>query len=163
MNLRSLALPLVVVGIVSGYGYFTQAHRDAGGAIDSGGRIDAFDIRVGDCFNDSSSASTDEYEEVSSVGAVPCSEPHDNEVYAVFDLSLDEFPGRDEISNLAVEECVQRFEGFVGRDYQSSSLDVNPLYPTIEGWTAMGDREIVCSVYDMEFNKLTGSARGTGI
>ena len=163
MNIRSLVLPLVVVAGVSGYSYFTEAHRDADGTIDGSGRIDAFDIRVGDCFNDRAASASDDYQEVSSVGAVPCSEPHDNEVYAVFDVSLAEFPGLDAMSDLAVEECVRRFEGFVGRDYQSSSLDVNPLYPTVEGWTALGDREIVCAVYDMELNKLTGSARGTGI
>lgn len=162
MNLRSFVFPLIAVGVMSGYGYFTQAHRDVDGAIDSSGRIDAFDIRVGDCFNDGA-ASPDEYEEISSVGAVPCSEPHDNEVFAAFDVTLDEFPGRDEMSELAVEECIRRFEGFVGRDYQSSSLDVNPLYPSPEGWEAMGDREIICAVYDMELKKLTGSAKGTGL
>jgi len=33
--------------------------------------------------------------EVSSVAGVPCAEPHDNEVYAVFDVSVASYPEGD--------------------------------------------------------------------
>lgn len=46
----------------------------------------------------------------------------------------------------ATDECVARFESFVGRDYMSSQLDVLPMYPTRESWDELDDREIVCAV-----------------
>jgi hypothetical protein len=93
---------------------------------------------------------------------VPCSEPHDNEAYASFDLSLPSYPEADGMYEMAFEACVERFETFVGRDYQSSTLDIYTLYPTADGW-AQNDREVVCAVFDMEEDKLVGSVRGTGI
>ena len=101
-------------------------------------------------------------EEVSDLPGVPCSEPHDNEAYAVFDVTLDSYPDVDDMSELANGSCVERFEDFVGRDYESSSLDVIAMYPTPESWS-QNDREVVCAVYDMEAAKLTGSVQGLGL
>lgn len=47
-------------------------------------------------------------------------------------------------------------DAFVGRDYESSSLDIMTLFPTIESW-AQNDREVICAVYDMNATKLVGS------
>lgn len=38
---------------------------------------------------------------VESVPVVRCSEPHEGEVFAVAEVSLDSFPGREEMSDLA--------------------------------------------------------------
>ena len=113
---------------------------------------------MGDCFDDTSSFQ----EEVSSIPGVPCSAPHDNEAYAVFDLTVDSYPGGDAMVELANESCVDRFESFVGRNYDSSSLDVLTMFPTVESWQ-QNDREVVCAVYDMEANKLVGSVRGQAL
>ena len=136
------------------YGAATDADRDGSGAIVGGGSVDAFHVRVGDCFDDTSSFQ----EEVSSLPGVPCAEPHDNEAYAVFDLTITNYPEGDAMANLANESCVERFESFVGKDYESSSLDVLTMFPTIESWQ-QNDREVVCAVYDMEASKLVGSVR----
>ena len=37
------------------------------------------------------------------------------------------------------------------------------LYPTPQSWKQGNDREVVCAVYDMEANKLVGSAKGKRI
>jgi hypothetical protein len=134
---------------------FMAADRDSTGAIVGAGNVDAFQMRVGDCFNDGSTFGDDS---VDSVPGVPCSEPHDNEVYAVFDVTADSFPG-DAMADMAHDGCVQRFEAFVGKDYESSSLDIATLYPSRESW-AQDDREVICAVYDIELSKLTGSAKG---
>ena len=48
-----------------------------------------FSLPVGTCFDDQ-----DEAEAISSVPAVDCSEPHDNEVFALIDYTeTDEYPG----------------------------------------------------------------------
>lgn len=157
-----LVYALIGLGIVA-YNISTQADRDATGAIVSEGSVDAFTIRVGDCFNDTGSISTADGGEVSSLPAVPCSEPHDNEVYAVFDLSVSEFPEGDAMSEMAFDACRNRFQSFVGVDYESSALDILTLYPTRESWDLQGDREVVCAVFEMNAKKLTGSARNTSI
>jgi hypothetical protein len=66
------------------------------------------------------------------------------------------------MAQLAHESCVNRFDAFVGRDYESSSLDVISMYPTVESWR-QNDREVVCAVYDMDENKLVGSVRGRSL
>jgi hypothetical protein len=160
MQLSKLVLPIIGVGAV-GYGFLTQVDRDASGAIVDAGAVDAFDIRLGDCFNDA--ASTSDEVEISSVRGVPCSEPHDNEVFALLDLRLDSYPGDEAIPQLAFEACLDKFASFVGRDYDSSSLDFFPIYPTREGWDELNDREVVCALYDLDLKKLAGSMRGSQI
>ena len=85
------------------------------------------------------------------------------EAFAVFDVDVASFPGDDEIADLAFDACLERFEPFVGRDYESSSLDVYALYPTQDSWNHHNDREVVCAVFDMEANKLTGSVAGLSL
>lgn len=139
------------------YGATTTADRDESGAIVGEGSIDAFNLRVGDCFNDITSV-----DEVSSVPGVPCSDPHDNETYAVFDVSLDSYPGDDGMSELAFESCMDRFEDYVGIEYESSALDITSMFPSPQSWRE-NDREVVCAVYDMNAEKLTGTTKGSGI
>ena len=50
-------------------------------------------------------------------------------------------------------------DAFVGRNYESSSLDIMTLFPTTESW-AQNDREVICAVYDINAIKLVGSAKG---
>ena len=93
---------------------------------------------------------------------MPCSQPHDNEVYAVFDVSLSSYPSsEDAMFEHALDRCLNRFEGFVGREYETSELDILTLYPTPESWR-QNDREVVCAVYDMNETQLVGSARDSG-
>ena len=134
---------------------FMQADRDETGAIVDAGSVDAFQMRVGDCFDD---GSTFDDEEVNSVPGVPCSNPHDNEVYAVYDIAAASFPGEG-MADMAHEGCLARFEAFVGNDYESSALDIATLYPSRESWQ-QNDREVVCAVYDVDAKKLTGSVKG---
>ena len=150
-----------IIGIVIAVGAIfvrtqMQADRDDSGAIVAEGSVDAFQMRVGDCFDDGSTFDDDE---VNTVPGVPCSQPHDNEVYALFDVNHASFPG-EEMAEIAHEGCLSRFEGFVGKDYDSSSLDIATLYPSRESWQQQNDREVVCVVYDMDANKLTGSVKG---
>ena len=136
-----------------------SAERNQEGEIISGGAVDAFAMQVGDCFDDQSRDGG----EVREVPGAPCSEPHDNEVFALFDVSMSEFPGDEEISALADDGCLERFESYVGRSYEESVLAITHLVPTAESWANADDREIVCVAYHMEFDKLEGSVRGTGM
>ena len=144
------------------YDFTDDAGRDESGNIISEGEIDAFAMRVGDCFDDSPEI-IDSSAEVQDVPGLPCSEPHDNEVYAVFDVSFDAFPGDESMFDLSTDACLKRFKGFVGKSYEESSLDLFAIYPTYDSWSQLNDREVICAVYRVDYKKLTGSAKGLGI
>jgi hypothetical protein len=120
-----------------------------------------FDLAIGDCFDDGDIA-VGGVEEVGDVPMVECAEPHDNEVYAVVTVDSDVFPGDIAIQSRADEVCHEAFEGFVGLDYQTSTLDFGWLVPTADTWEA-GDRVVACFVYRMDLEKVTGTLEGTGI
>ena len=158
---KFLAYAAVGLGVV-GYNVMTEADRDASGAIVDSGNVDAFTMRLGDCFDNTRSLATDEVGEVSTLPGVPCSEPHDNEVFAIFDVDYESFPGDEPMAEIAFNECLAHFQGFVGLEYESSVLDITALYPSAASW-AQNDREVVCAIYEMNGQKLTGSARNTAI
>jgi hypothetical protein len=156
--MKSWAIYIIAaLGFVA-YGAVTDVNRDNSGAIVGGGNVDAFSVRVGDCFNNLDSFD----DEVSSVPGVPCSDPHDNEAFAIFDVSLESYPDGESMYEMSYVSCMEHFESFVGRDYESSSLEITTLYPSPESW-AQDDREIVCAIYDMNANQLVGSAAGSGL
>ena len=156
--MKNLGFYAVVVMGYLAYGAVTNADRDGSGAIVGEGTIDAFHMQVGDCFDDSS----DFEEEVTDLPGIPCSQPHDYETYAVFDVSITSYPSEENMSELAYNSCLERFDSFVGTDYDSSILEIITLYPTTESWS-QDDREIVCALYDMNEEKLVGSTQGLGI
>jgi hypothetical protein len=139
----------------------TEAKRDDSGAIVEAGDVRADALRVGDCFQDWEGALSSDLVEVSDFSAVPCSRPHDNEVFHVFDVSGDDFPGDPQLEGVADRRCLDRFEGYVDRDYASSRLAYGWVIPTESSWK-QGDREIVCFLFDGELGELTGSMRGSG-
>lgn len=132
-----------------------QAQRDAETQeIAEAGEQDVFQVSVGDCFNDG----TDESEGIAAIAAVPCAEPHDNEIYYLFDIPGDEFPTDVEVQ--ADNGCYDQFVPFVAHDYETSAIDYFPIYPTVETWET-GDREVICSVFDsvQTTGTLAGAAR----
>lgn len=134
------------------------ASRNDSGEVVASGDIDVFNTKVGDCFNDQASES-----DVTDVPGVPCSEPHDNEVFALIDTTLTSYPGEDEMFETATDECIGVFKDFVGASYDKSILAVFPLVPTLDSWKRLNDREIICALYHMDQDKLTGTMRGKKI
>lgn len=158
---KFLAYAALGLGVV-GYNVMTEADRDASGAIVEGGDVDAFAMRLGDCFDNTPSLASGDGGEVSMLPGVPCAEPHDNEVYAIFAVDYEAFPGDVPMAELAFDQCLAHFRDFVGLEYESSVLDIAALYPSAASWSE-NDREVVCAVYDMNGGKLTGSARDSAI
>ncbi|MDC0598544.1 septum formation family protein [Gammaproteobacteria bacterium] len=138
-----------------------EAGRSDSGSVISSGEIDVFQMRVGDCFDDESAV--DDGTEVTELPGVPCFEPHDNEIYAIFNSTLPKFPGGDQMQEIATEECIALFEDFVDEPYETSILDIFPVTPTLSSWTEINDREIACALYHLEAEKLIGSMRNSGI
>ena len=162
--IKNFIFVAIVVAIF--YQYINQADRDEVGAIVSEGDVDIYSLRVGDCFNNTEEFTNtlDSEEELTGeLPGIPCGDPHDNEVYAVFDVTIPTFPGDEAISKVAYDECFARFEPFVGKNYEDSVFDFTYLYPTEDSWASFNDREVVCSLNNYEGNKITGNMKNVGI
>jgi hypothetical protein len=118
-----------------------------------------FSLEPGTCFDDVDAFFEEDSEGVSDVPTVDCDEPHDNEVFATFDLPDGSYPGDDAVTTAADDGCIDRFADYVGIDYADSRFVSTYLVPTADSW-ADGDREVVCFLYDIDLAKIEGSAEG---
>jgi hypothetical protein len=136
-----------VVGIVLAVGF-----------VLSQGQRDLENLAVGNCFN------AEEAEEISSVEARDCDEPHRFEVVHVVDWPNpdDPYPNLDAQDAFLVTECGPAFASYVGTEYLASSLELWIYSPPEEGWS-QGDHEFVCAVYDPADNELDSSVRDSGL
>lgn len=156
-------LTAIIFGGVYLFSTLGDASRDGSGEISGAGDLEVMSLQAGDCFND-----PEDFDEVVfDVAAVPCSEPHDNEAFAVQSLAAafpgDAFPGPDALWEHSYEICSGAlFDSYVGTRYLDSTLDVFSFTPSAESWDE-GDREFVCALYRLDFGQLTGTARGTGL
>lgn len=128
--------------------------RDDGGEVVEGGEVGTLSLKVGDCLAEEAEG------EIESVPVVPCSEPHDSELFHSFEIPGDDFPGVDEVQTIAVDTCTEEFESFIGVSYEDSVWDITAVYPTEETWDQIDDREIICGVFPISDEDTTGSARG---
>ena len=110
-------------------------------------------IEVGDCFNETTG------DVVSDIPTVPCTDAHDYETYADFDIDLATYPGDDEVFRLADEGCLAPFAAYVGLDFDSSALDYTYYVPTASGWKSDNDSNVSCVLFDPA-GELTGSMAG---
>lgn len=111
-------------------------------------------IEAGECFDDA------EGEEIEDFDSVACDEPHQNEVFFVYEADdADEFPGTDALHDAGMDRCTgEPFGDYVGENYDESKFEVFTVVPSEESW-GTGDREVMCALYDPEDNTETGSAR----
>ena len=131
--------------------------RDDSGEVVEGGQGDVFTVSVGDCLSEAASDG-----EVTEVPIVPCSEPHDAEIYHDFEIDGTEYPGDDEVTRLADEGCLGAFEDFVGIPYDASKLEVTYYTPTEGSWNDVDDRLVSCMILDPAgptTDSLEGAAR----
>lgn len=133
-------------------------------ASDDGEKVSVFDIKAGDCFNSSASASSDA-EVVNSVELVSCDAPHDAEVYAEGEITgHDSYPGDATIQDEATTICSDGFEPYVGTGYDSSSYSVTWLSPSEDSWNNIvaADRTVSCLLISGDGGQLTGSGQDSG-
>lgn len=140
-----------------------DANRDDSGQIVGEGEVGVMELRAGDCFNDP----VDTEDVVYDVDAVPCTESHDNEVFAVQSLagafSSSTFPGDDALWVYSYEQCSGSvFEAYVGSPYLDSALDVFTFTPSEQSWED-GDREYLCVLYRLDLAPMDTTARSSGL
>jgi hypothetical protein len=107
-----------------------------------------FKLRVGDC------VSTANRELVS---VLPCSAPHEAEVFATFTLPDSAWPGRPTGRAEASSGCASRLSGYLNPQL-ATSLTLSYVFPDFAAWRA-GTRTVICEVRATS-GQLTGSVRG---
>jgi len=116
------------------------------------------ELEIGDCIDDDQMQL---YVDGADYSTVSCAEPHDNEVYYVHEFGDVAYPGEDALINEIASVCLTQFEGYVGRDYETSVLEYTGSWPDETLWNS-GYRYSRCLVYEMDLNKLIGSAYQSG-
>lgn len=126
---------------------------DDGGTDDAGGTAVRPDqVAVGDCFSEIPDDGI-----VTSVSTVGCDQPHEGEVYALFDLPDGDYPGEEAVTAAADDGCLERLQQDHPTAYDDPDVGVFHLYPTHSSWR-LGDREIVCVALYLDEPR-TGSLR----
>ncbi len=130
---------LVVAIVAANTGKATRSATT--GVITHRGHINAFSLRVGDCFDNPTGAHT-----VNTVTAIPCDQPHNAQIYAKFKLTGSDFsyPGAATVARLARNGCNARI-GSVDKSMTTSAMTVRILLPEETSWVA-GQRTVSCMV-----------------
>jgi serine/threonine protein kinase len=115
--------------------------------------ISATELQVGDCLNDLTN-STD----VSSLPSVDCAQPHQGEVFAVFDLPPGPYPGADGVDDLVSKGCNARLAEYSPGAPSDDAVGLFSVYPLEQNWER-GDREVVC-IAKATSGTTTGSIKG---
>jgi hypothetical protein len=117
--------------------------------------VAANNLEVGDCTNQDLAGAVGE------VDTVDCEESHTAEVFAVFDIEGDDFPGTAEIQTEAADGCNgDRFEEYVGVPYAESEIYSTYLVPTEETWNEADDRTVICFAVTQDGSPTEGSVEG---
>ena len=153
--MRNLIVWGLIIGLGAAVNFFTDSRRSNAGEVVAAGNESVFELRVGDCIQEMKDGG-----EVSNTRVVPCSMPHEYEVFANFDLPTGEYPGRDQVLEFSAAGCQIRFDDYFQVDYQVSKLDINALFPTQESWNQISDRSVSCLGYKMDGTSMIGQVRG---
>jgi hypothetical protein len=132
-----------VVAYASTHDDFLGPDRDSNGSITSGGTLAATGLKVGDCVEDLGGL-----KEISDVPAVTCTEPHRAEVYGFLVLDRPEYPGDEELADLAGAQCLDAFDELPGLPAQvldDTVIRIISLQPVELAWVS-GDHRITCLV-----------------
>ena len=114
------------------------------------GENNVLDLATGDCFNDPPAGTT----EIANVDLVDCADPHDNEVFHVFEIETIGTQSEYEAA------CVEAFAAYVGIEYLESEIFVGNISPTPDSFS-QGDRDVVCIGFLLD-EQLTGSIKDSG-
>jgi hypothetical protein len=114
------------------------------------GQVSVNDIRLRDCVNGLA-----EGRNIENLPVVPCTEPHDGEVFAEFPISGSAFPGDAAVTTQAEEGCVERLRNYAPEAAEDPNTQLYYLHPTAASWLT-GDRDVLCVALSAS-GKRTGS------
>ncbi|MFJ4225351.1 hypothetical protein [Microbacterium sp. NPDC089695] len=123
------------------------------GQVTESANIDIFSLALGDCTVGSSTGLLED------IDVVPCSEPHDQEVFHEITMPDGDF-SQDDVDAAALQCFEDAYTSFVGVAYADSILDASTITPTKDTWEQLDDRIVQCVIYDPE-GQTTGSLAGS--
>lgn len=129
---------IVVIGAAVMFYLSITAQRDASGQIVEAGDLSTQELQIGDCINELQTTDA-----AVTVPGVPCTEPHEGQVYDVFEVSGIRFPGNEKIFELAEEDCFDTLDDDFPELWSDQSVEVFYFYPTPDSWR-QGDQGITC-------------------
>jgi Septum formation len=122
----------------------TPASTEPGSPVTGG-------IRAGDCLNTQNTGNE--------ILRLPCSQPHDEEVFAHRDLADLDWPGEAALFDQAERICSAAATSFIGIPADRTGLMISWFEPGEPEWRE-GDHTIDCTVADPN-GKTTGTLRGS--
>ena len=128
----TLAIAAAIVAVV-----LTSADRDSTGEITRSGDVSAFSLHVGDCVSDLDLSGA-----IASFPVVPCDQPHEAEVFGIFDLPEGDYPSETELTSQAEAGCANYLASNASNAANDPTLEFSYIYPLEQGWPE--DREVVC-------------------
>ena len=120
--------------------------------------MNVFSLEAGICFDDGDDNDAD----YTNIYPISCEDSHDNEVISTFELTIDEYPSSEKLDEIAIDECLGRFESYIGLDYDASIIALFPISPNSIAW-AQGQRKVSCIGYNMNLEKLESSLKNSQI
>ncbi|MCL3861868.1 septum formation family protein [Actinotalea sp. K2] len=153
--LRLTAAAIGAAGLLTGCSLFGDATVET---------VSVLDVEVGDCVL----APEEITSEVADLRRVACSEPHEQEVFALVPYTQpdgsrpDSYPGDAVLVAFADGACIEKFREYTGVDYRDSDLFFTYLLPSARGWEQGGDHDVTCFITTTGAQTST-SARGTSL
>lgn len=143
IRLGILVVVLIGAGISWAITKSHESHRGSDGAISKGGKLDAFSLRAGDCYE----TPTDTMASFDSVKAIPCTQPHDAQVYYVFTYpgATSVAPTDDEMTANAQPQCEDAAKTKVDDTKVPENADESILHADDSTW-AQGYHDITCVI-----------------
>jgi hypothetical protein len=132
-QVTGLAVRLIVIGALVGGGILFRDRLTSG----------ATDLKVGDCFDDTTSTT-----DVKEVQHHPCTENHTAEVVLTADYPAPKgapYPGRSGMSTYSDQTCTTAVISYVGMAGDLDTLSYGIYFPKEADWNS-GDRWIICYV-----------------
>ena len=88
---------------------------------------------------------------------VPCTQPHDSEVFLNQTVTASTYPDDAGWADLASQYCNPAFKNYVGSDMNTSRLNVQYIRPTQQSWGA-GNNALICFAVDPNGSRTTSVA-----
>jgi hypothetical protein len=160
-RILTAAAAATLLAVLSACSLFSsdEGDRNAEGEITAASEVDAFSLKVGDCF-----LQADLAESITSVPALPCSELHDAEIIGKFTSSAPDEFDETSIRKEADDECAAAIETYVGPGWVNAGMNLawSYFYPDTASWSS-GKHTVLCFAltYDMTVS-LDASVKGIG-
>lgn len=121
----------------------TSASGSPSPVYSSPGGINPFSLKVGDCFNNPTSAGTTL---VTAITVIPCTKAHNAQTFAKLSLTGDKsrYPGDKAITLLATKGC-EAGTGSIDMPKTTKAMTLHFLFPTSANWGA-GERRVICMI-----------------